>query len=92
MYGIKSLRLVFEFVVNVDVSCTALEVIITAGLFLARSTSLGGPRRNEKATKRRVYADVLSYFRGAELGRKGGTCMQRSASSSFIWARVTFAI
>ena len=60
----------FEFVVNVSVShrsgsnyngqVISCEVDIT-----------GRPeRRNEKATKRRVYADVLSYFRGAELGQR----------------------
>lgn len=39
------------------------------------------PERNKKATKRRVYADVLSYFRDAELGRRRHIYEQDRASS-----------
>lgn len=46
-----------------------LEVIITARLFLARSTPLGGLSAIRKS-ENDVYADVLSYFRDAKLGRR----------------------
>ena len=62
--------LAFEFVVNVSVlhhpGSNYNDQVISCEVDITERPE----RRNEKATKRCVYADVLSYFRGAELGQR----------------------